>query len=61
MVPGTEIKVSESGTILEIGNIDFQVRDNEYCYLFIYLFIFEILEIQFMIHYKESEAAIHKC
>ena len=26
-----------------------------------YLFIFEILEIQFMIHYEESEATIHKC
>ena len=25
------------------------------------LFVFEMLEIQFMIHYEESEAAIHKC
>ena len=31
-----------------------------YHYLFTYLFIFEILEIQFIIHYEESEAAIHK-
>ena len=29
-------------------------------HLFTYLFIFEILEIQFIIHYEESEAAIHK-
>ena len=41
MVPEIEIKVSESGTVTEIGNIDFQFRDNEYCYLFIlYLFIY---------------------
>ena len=39
MVPEIEIKVSESGTVTEIGNIDFQFQDNEYCYLFIYLFI----------------------
>ena len=37
MVPEIEIKVSESGTITEIGNIDFQFQDSEYCYLFIYL------------------------
>ena len=40
MVPEIEIKVSESGTVTEIGNIDFQFQDNEYCYLFIYLFIY---------------------
>ena len=39
MVPETEIKVSESGTITEMGNKDFLFRDNEYCYLFIYLII----------------------
>ena len=38
MVPEIEIKVSESGTITEVGNIAFQFRDNEY--LFIYLFCF---------------------
>ena len=42
MVPEVEIKVSESGTITEIGNIDFQFRDNEYSYLFIYLFIVNV-------------------
>ena len=40
MVPEIEIKVSESGTVTEIGNIDFQFQDNEYCYLFIYLFVY---------------------
>ena len=40
MVPEIEIKVSESGTITEIGNVHFQFRGNEYCYLFIYLFIY---------------------
>ena len=40
MVPEVEIKVSESGTITEIGNIDFQFWDNEYSYLFVYLFIY---------------------
>ena len=42
MVPEIEIKVSESGTITEVGNIAFQFRDNEYLfiYLFIYLFCF---------------------
>ena len=37
MVSEIEIKVSESGTLTEIGSIGFQFRDNEY--LFIYLFI----------------------
>ena len=31
-----------------------------YHYLFTYLFVFEMLQIQFMIHYEESEAAIRK-
>ena len=37
MVPEIEIKISESGTTTEIRNTNFQLRDNEYCYLFIYL------------------------
>ena len=32
-----------------------------YHYLFTYLFIFEMLEMQLVIHYEESEAAIHMC
>ena len=41
MVSEIEIKVSESGTLTEIGSIGFQFRDNEhlFIYLFIYLFI----------------------
>ena len=35
-------------------NIDLKLQS-----LFIYFF--EVLEMQFMIHYEESEAAIHKC
>ena len=40
-------------------NLDLKLQI--YHYLFTYLFIFEMLEIQFMIHYEESEAVIHKC
>ena len=40
---------------------NFDLKLQSYHYLFTYLFIFEILEIQFMVHYEESEAAIHKC
>ena len=47
MVPEIEIKVSESGTITEIGNKDFQFRDNGYCYLFIYLFIYNLFNITY--------------
>ena len=43
MVLEIEIKVSESETITEIRNIDFQCWDYEYCYLFIYLFIIYLL------------------
>ena len=39
-------------------NLDLKLQI--YHYLFTYLFIFEMLEIQFMIHYEESQAAIHK-
>ena len=42
-----------------IQNVDLNLHI--YHYLFTYLFIFEILEMQFMILYEESEAAIHKC
>ena len=40
-------------------NFDLKLQINHY--LFTYLFVFEMLEIQFMIHYEESKAAIHKC
>ena len=40
-----------------LQNLDLKLQS----YLLFFFFFFEVWELQFMIHYEESETAIHKC
>ena len=51
MVSEIEIKVSESGTLTEIGSIGFQFRDNEHLFIYLFIYLFIVVGMDYLIYY----------